>query len=62
MSQTPEKHDLLLRTEVANLLRISAWTLAKWASNGVGPNYVRVGNKCLYPRNKLEQWIAEQGR
>lgn len=59
MSDAPK---MLLRAEVASLLRVSTVTLARWAMNGAGPSFIKVGGRCLYPRDKLEQWIAEQGR
>jgi hypothetical protein len=35
--------------EVATRWRISHQTLANWRSSGVGPPYVKIGNKVLYP-------------
>ena len=56
------KPEMLLRAEVANILRISTVTLARWAMKSTGPGFVKIGGRCLYPRDKLEQWIEEQGR
>ena len=59
----PSTPEMLLRPEVAKLLRVSTVTLARWAMRGIGPSFVKLnGGRWLYPRDKLEQWIEEQGR
>ncbi|MET9489963.1 helix-turn-helix domain-containing protein [Nocardia sp. NPDC006630] len=46
------------RAEAAERLRHSIQTLANWASQGIGPKYVRRGGTgtCLYPSDELEIW------
>lgn len=53
---------LLLRPEVADLLRVSVVTLSRWATKGIGPEYIRANGRVLYPQDKLDQWLADRAR
>jgi hypothetical protein len=40
---------------------ISLKTMANWRSLGVGPPYVKVRGRVLYPRARLLEWEATNG-
>jgi hypothetical protein len=46
------------RANAATYLGIAVQTLAVWASKGIGPKHVRVGNKVFYFRADLDRFIA----
>lgn len=46
--------------ETAQRLRITVGTLANWRVRGVGPKFIKVGRKVLYPSAKLDAY--EQGQ
>ena len=56
MSQNP----LLKDREAGAILHRSPRTLARWRSNGEGPNDVSIKGRPLYPLNELAQWIEGQ--
>tara|TARA_R100000789_G_C2945160_1_gene133313 strand:+ start:46 stop:252 length:207 start_codon:yes stop_codon:yes gene_type:complete len=56
------EHEMLLRPEVAHILRVSVVTLSRWATKGIGPEYIRVNGRVLYPQDKLDQWLADRAR
>lgn len=49
---------LLTRYQAADYLGVTADTLARWASHGEGPPYVKVGRLARYPVNQLSNWLA----
>lgn len=40
--------------------QISVRTLANWRCLGIGPKFVKIGGRCLYPINEVLSW--ETGR
>ena len=60
MEHTNNVDRLLRREDVADRLGISPKTLEKWAANGRGPDYVRVGRLVRYPQSGVNRWIASQ--
>lgn len=56
-----EESRLLTPEEVCEKLRnaIAVGTLRKWRGLHKGPNWVRVGNKALYPEADLMEWLEE---
>jgi hypothetical protein len=50
------EHDLLL------LAGITPTTAEGWRKRGVGPAYVRAGNRYLYPRNEVAKWLEGRVR
>lgn len=50
---------LLTAPEAAEFLRIRPATLAKYRSVGGGPSFSKIGGRIVYPRENLEQWVAE---
>ena len=43
--------------EVAGYLSLSTHLLRKWRCQGEGPIYYRVGNRILYNRDLLDNWM-----
>lgn len=52
--------EYLTRAEVADMLRSSVPTLARWAYLGTGPRYVVAGGKSLYRKADVEAWLLNQ--
>jgi hypothetical protein len=40
--------------------RIALQTLANWRYQGIGPQYVKLGGKVLYPVEALIEWERER--
>lgn len=52
---------ILSRKQAAEYLGRQPQTLAKWASQGVGPKYIRPrGGKVIYRRADIDDWLARQ--
>lgn len=49
---------LLTRVQAAEYLGVSASTLARWAMNGVGPSYAKLGNQVRYSVSVLDDFIS----
>jgi predicted site-specific integrase-resolvase len=60
----PEEDDvqdeLLMPEEAAKLLRVSEGTLRDWRYRGVGPAYIRVGQRPRYDVRDLERWLRDR--
>jgi excisionase family DNA binding protein len=50
----------LTRKEVAEMLSASVVTLDRWAHEGRGPRYIKVGGRALYPIAWLNEWIESR--
>lgn len=46
--------------EVADELHTNERTLANWRCKRKGPPFVKVGSSVLYPRDRLDAWLAER--
>jgi predicted DNA-binding transcriptional regulator AlpA len=45
--------------KVAERLRVTTRTLARWREVGCGPRYVRIGqHKIGYPADEVDRWLA----
>lgn len=51
---------LATREEVAEYLQLNVNTLAKWASEGTGPRYSRVGRHTRYRWADVERWLDQR--
>lgn len=51
---------LLTPTQVASKLGVAKQTLANWASQGIGPPYLKIGKLRRYPPKGVDAWIKEQ--
>jgi excisionase family DNA binding protein len=57
MSKLDTLPAIATRREVADFTRVSAPTLARWASEGKGPKYRRAGGRVLYQREDVLAWL-----
>jgi predicted DNA-binding transcriptional regulator AlpA len=48
---------LLHPKAAANFLDLSEWTLAQWRCKGVGPRFVKLGNRVRYSPAALAEWV-----
>lgn len=52
---------LITRQELARILPVSYWTLARWASQGEGPPYIKVGpRRVAYRIGDVKDWLKGQ--
>lgn len=49
----------LTSPEVAEQLDIAEMTVSRWRKTGVGPEWIKIGGRYRYPRDRFEQWVAE---
>jgi len=47
------------RAELADLLGVSIRTLARWAKNGDGPKFIKLGGIVKYRISEVEDWMNE---
>lgn len=50
---------LLTSPELATFLAVSVKTLDKWAYQGTGPSYFKVGNLRRYRLADVDRWLAD---
>jgi hypothetical protein len=57
-------NEMLTGAEIEAEFNLKANTLRQWRYNGVGPEYIRLGEgrrgHILYKRSVLEAWLAQQ--
>jgi len=51
---------LLRREDVAVYLDVSPKTLEHWATQGRGPDFIRIGRLVRYPKSELDRWLVSQ--
>jgi predicted DNA-binding transcriptional regulator AlpA len=54
--------ELMTAHEVAELLRVTAATLARWRSNDQGPPFVQLEGSIRYSRPAVDAWLAARAR
>lgn len=52
----------LTRAEAADLLRVHAKTMERWAFEGSGPRFRRHNGRVVYARDDLMAWSGRQAR
>lgn len=57
-----EPEDLLTTVEAARSLRFSPRTLERYRVTGEGPEYLKLGRRVFYHREKLDEWIELKWR
>lgn len=57
-----DRLDYLLETDLMLLAKATASTVEAWRKRGTGPAYVLIGNRYLYPREAVMQFLAERAR
>ena len=60
----PEEDDTLIpRSEVPRYIPIKSQTLARWATEGSGPSFVKLGKRLVaYRSGDLRQWLHDNIR
>ena len=60
----PEDDDTLIRrTDVPNYVPVASQTLARWAVEGQGPPFIKVGRRLVaYRAGDLREWLQSQTR
>lgn len=62
-ARKPILSDWIDRAELARELNVTADSLARWATAGIGPPQVKVGRRVMYRRASVEKWLADlEGR
>ena len=54
--------DVLTEEDLQLLVKAEASTVESWRKRGEGPAYVRAGNRFLYPRTAVAEWLAGRVR
>lgn len=54
--------DCLTDEDLQLLANVKATTTEAWRKRGVGPAYVRIGNRVLYPRGALSEHLQSLTR
>ena len=52
----------LTRDALAADLGVQPMTLRRWASEGLGPPFVKVGRKALYRKEAVREWMCTRER
>jgi len=62
ISLTPSEtsNPLLSAEQAADYLNVAAKTLANWRSIGSGPEYRKIGGRCLYPQAALIAFVEKR--
>jgi len=60
----PEADDTLIpRSEVPRYLPVQSQTLARWATEGIGPSFVKLGQRLVaYRSGDLRNWLRQNIR
>lgn len=61
-AKTTHEDSLLTPDEVVEYFKntVTASTLQNWRSKGIGPNYIKIGNKALYRKSSLDEYLEEK--
>lgn len=68
MTDTLEKSEYLLPSEVANILRVQVATLAHWrwlwTARGIhrGPTWIKVDGNVRYARTEVEKYLSDSAQ
>ena len=54
--------ELLTPDQAAQMLKVTAGTLAKWRLSGAGPAFVKMGSRVFYHRGDLTAFISGRRR
>jgi len=60
----PENDDALIRrADLPQYLPVASQTLARWAVEGQGPRFIKVGRRLVaYRAGDLREWLKNQSR
>ncbi len=57
MATTTELRELSTREQVAEFTQIKKQTLARWAVEGKGPKFIKLGGAVRYRRDDVLAWL-----
>lgn len=60
MAAVRSDEDLITSKELADLLRVSIWTVYHWRMRGEGPAGVRVGHRVRYRVRDVYAWLDQR--
>lgn len=52
--------NILSTQQVADMTGLSPNTFRAWRSQGKGPRWFKLGQRCFYMREDIEAWIEQQ--
>lgn len=56
-----EADTLLTRNDLARILTVSPFTLARWTSQGEGPPWIKLGSRrVVYRSGDVRRWLEKQ--
>ncbi len=60
----PDNDDTLIRrADLCQYIPVAPQTWARWATEGVGPRYLKLGKRLVaYRSGDLKSWLQSQGR
>lgn len=59
----PQNEETLIpRGDLPSYIGIAEQTLARWAHEGYGPGFVKLGRRVFYRSGELRAWIQAQSR
>lgn len=62
VKQLAERLDCFTDEEVQELAGVTATTSSAWRKRGLGPAYILFGNRYLYPRQAVAEFLQGQVR
>lgn len=52
-----DRFDCITETDLMLLAKATASTVETWRKRGIGPAYIRIGNRVLYPRTAVAEYM-----
>lgn len=52
-----ERFDCITETDLMLLAKATAATVETWRKRGIGPSYIRIGNRVLYPCSSVAEYM-----
>lgn len=49
--------DFIIREDLADELGVTTDTLARWATQGAGPDFLKIGRRVYYPKDSVRAWL-----
>lgn len=62
MNRTKPDIELLSTAQAAQAIGLADQTLRVWRLKGIGPRFVKLGNRCRYDTRDLAAWIESHKR
>lgn len=62
MAKPALEEQLLTTSQLAERYHMSELTLRKWRWRGIGPRWVKIAGRALYPESEVARWEANRRR